>query len=249
MEHFQGTDSFEKRVFISSFDPDSPFLGLLSPLYPLLIKHLLFLPFDFRKEPFVSMHVSRSWTLQQFLTLSSQVFPLFFLAFYGVKALLHAHLGCIKQRLDSLEHPLVRIFNEEGVELDDLLMVEDDEKLILTSGSMFSPHYLHNGTKMASGCIKSSSIKEEEEGEEEEGGRERGDSGCEGEAAEEMRREVIGDYEILSELGKGGFGHVMKGRHLGTQEVVALKFIKKVRSFPLCLSLHSLFLFFFLRAR
>jgi len=107
-----------------------------------------------------------------------------------------------------------RVFNADGVEIDDCMMVEDNDMLFLSTDAEFiappdtAPGPISGSPKGDRGAI---------------GG---GGGGSVGRDHEKLPG-VIGGYKVTDFLGKGAFGEVRVGEHQLTAEKVALKFLRK----------------------
>lgn len=106
--------------------------------------------------------------------------------------LLHA----ASQRLEVIPSAK-RIFNANGVEIDDCMMIEDDDILFFSNGDDFVSPRLHGSDRISTGLER------------------------------EKIPSVVGGYKVGKFLGRGGFGEVRVGDHQLTGEKVALKFLRK----------------------
>jgi serine/threonine protein kinase len=91
-----------------------------------------------------------------------------------------------------------RVFNSDGAELDDIMLLDDDGMVFLSTGEDF----IRPGLKVSEDTM-------------------------EGASQDENMPVMVGGYQVGSLLGKGGFGEVRVGSHQLTGEKVALKFLKK----------------------
>ena len=105
-------------------------------------------------------------------------------------------LNAASQRID-LSSTAKRVFNANGVEINDCMMIEDNDILFLSAGNNFiePTNVSIDNTDMGSDRDKVPSI--------------------------------VGGYKVGKVLGKGGFGVVRVGEHHLTGEKVALKFLRK----------------------
>eukprot|EP00602_Paraphysomonas_sp_CaronLab_P005136 CAMPEP_0185035892 /NCGR_PEP_ID=MMETSP1103-20130426/27996_1 /TAXON_ID=36769 /ORGANISM="Paraphysomonas bandaiensis, Strain Caron Lab Isolate" /LENGTH=784 /DNA_ID=CAMNT_0027573173 /DNA_START=260 /DNA_END=2614 /DNA_ORIENTATION=+ len=93
---------------------------------------------------------------------------------------------------------LKRVFNADGHDIDDCMMIEDNDILFLSNGDDFIPPRLDVGSVHMRGGHSWESIPS-----------------------------VISGFKIGKVLGRGGFGEVRIGEHHLTGERVALKFLRK----------------------
>lgn len=122
----------------------------------------------------------------------------------------HEFLNAASQRLDLISSAN-RVFNVDGVEIDDCMMIEDNDLLFLSMDSDFiAPNLLH-GDHIHRNTLHDSSPKQ---------------SNHKRNNNEEIQTSIIGGYKVLNFLGKGGFGEVRLGEHQLTGERVALKFLR-----------------------
>mmetsp|Transcript_20901 Transcript_20901/g.30092 ORF Transcript_20901/g.30092 Transcript_20901/m.30092 type:complete len:833 (+) Transcript_20901:317-2815(+) len=118
------------------------------------------------------LHIESDWTLRDFLN------------------------ACAQRLGTSMS--LKRVFNADGNDLDDCMMIEDNDILFLSNGDDFIPPRLDVGSvHMRSG------------------------------PSWESIPSVISGFKIGDVLGRGGFGEVRIGEHHLTGERVALKFLRK----------------------
>eukprot|EP01041_Mallomonas_annulata_P005975 gene5975-12052_t len=110
---------------------------------------------------------------------------------------LHDLLKAASQRLD-LVPTAVHVFNSDGVEVDDCMMIEDNDILFFSTGDKF---------------ISPTSQQSKNEGDEVNKDRD--------------MPNIVGGYKVGKFLGRGGFGEVRVGEHHLTGEKVALKFITR----------------------
>mmetsp|Transcript_23683 Transcript_23683/g.40302 ORF Transcript_23683/g.40302 Transcript_23683/m.40302 type:complete len:896 (-) Transcript_23683:1301-3988(-) len=109
---------------------------------------------------------------------------------------LHDFLNAASNRLGVAS--LKRIFNSDGVDIDDCMMIEDNDILFLSNGDEFIPPSDAENIEM--------------------------DDGSNG--AERINGTISG-FRIGKIIGRGGFGEVRIGEHHLTGEQVALKFLRK----------------------
>lgn len=109
---------------------------------------------------------------------------------------LHEFLNAASNRLGVAS--LKRIFNSDGVDIDDCMMIEDNDMLFLSNGDDFIPLTTSENIEMTGGT-----------------------SGV------ETINGTIAGFRIGKMLGRGGFGEVRIGEHHLTGELVALKFLRK----------------------
>lgn len=109
---------------------------------------------------------------------------------------LHDFLNASSKRLGVAS--LKRIFNSDGVDIDDCMMIEDNDILFLSNGDEFIPPTAEENIDM--------------------------DNGSNG--AERINGTISG-FRIGKIIGRGGFGEVRIGEHHLTGEQVALKFLRK----------------------
>lgn len=91
-----------------------------------------------------------------------------------------------------------RVFNADGVEVDDCMMIEDNDILFLSAGEDF--------------IIPADTINSEFNDNKNEN---------------EKLPSIVGGYRVGELLGRGGFGEVRVGEHQLTGDRVALKFLRK----------------------
>lgn len=115
-------------------------------------------------------------------------------------------LSAASQRLD-LFPTASRLFNADGVEIDDCMMIVDDDLLFLSNGADFSPP----SAKGFSG----------------EGGSDSDRLRDKLTSNEENVPATIGGYRVGKVIGRGAFGEVRIGEHHLTNERVALKYLRK----------------------
>lgn len=113
-------------------------------------------------------------------------------------------VNAASQRLDMMP-AAKRVFNGDGHEIDDCMMIEDDDLLFLSITEDFI-----NPISLAGGSTISSSINRNS-----------------GRHANSQLPVVVSGYKVGDMLGRGAFGEVCVGEHQLTGEVVALKFLKK----------------------
>ncbi|RYH23649.1 hypothetical protein EON65_17675 [archaeon] len=106
-------------------------------------------------------------------------------------------LNAASQRL-AMESAAKRVFNADGVEINDCMLIEDDDMLFLSINDDF---------------IAPADMVAEES-----------DSTT---APAYRIPTIIGGYRVSDLLGRGGFGEVRVGEHSLTGERVALKFLRK----------------------
>jgi len=105
-------------------------------------------------------------------------------------------LNAASQRLNMVP-AAKRVFNADGVEIDDCMMIEDDDILFFSNNEDFIPPMdltPDDGTTRPEG---------------------------------EKIPHTVGGYKVGELLGRGGFGEVRIGDHHLTGERVALKFLRK----------------------
>ncbi|CAM9367922.1 unnamed protein product, partial [Discosporangium mesarthrocarpum] len=107
--------------------------------------------------------------------------------------LLHA----IGKRLGLSSTPK-RIFNADGMEIADVMMIEDKDIIFVTQGGDFVPPTLVDEDGEGGSPVYSSGLPA-----------------------------VVSGYKVCEFLGKGGFGEVRVGEHQVTGDRVALKFLRK----------------------
>eukprot|EP00618_Florenciella_parvula_P018126 CAMPEP_0119500978 /NCGR_PEP_ID=MMETSP1344-20130328/22950_1 /TAXON_ID=236787 /ORGANISM="Florenciella parvula, Strain CCMP2471" /LENGTH=437 /DNA_ID=CAMNT_0007537103 /DNA_START=336 /DNA_END=1646 /DNA_ORIENTATION=- len=146
---------------------------------------------DFSKEGGQPLYVDTGWDIDQLLNAASQ-------------------------RLD-LVPSAQRVFNSDGVELDDVMMVEDKEMLFFSMGADFQAPAPPTPRLQSPGPAPGISPSQDAEWEK----NKRRDS-----LASNMPG-VIGGYKVGNFLGRGGFGEVRVGTHQVSLEQVALKFLEK----------------------
>jgi serine/threonine protein kinase len=115
---------------------------------------------------------------------------------------LESVLQSASQRLEI--PPARRIFNADGVEINDSMMIEDDDILFFSDGEDFI------------------SPLDDVEDENAEGGETKDEGG-----GSSNLPSSIGGYKVSDFLGKGAFGEVRLGEHPLNDEKVALKFVNK----------------------
>lgn len=109
-------------------------------------------------------------------------------------------LNAASQRLD-IAPAARRVFNANGVEIDDCIMIEDDDILFLSHGDDFIAPTMNDITHPSTHRLSGhSNIK---------------------------LPGIIGGYVVGKVLGRGAFGEVRVGEHQLTGERVALKFLRK----------------------
>lgn len=106
-------------------------------------------------------------------------------------------LHAASQRIE-LSSTAKRVFNANGVEINDCMMIEDDDILFLSSGNDF---------------IEPTNVDKDKSNDKD---RDR-----------DNIPSIVGGYKVGKVLGKGGFGVVRVGEHHLTGEKVALKFLRK----------------------
>jgi len=139
---------------------------------------------------------------------------------------LEAILSTASQRLSI--STAKRLFNADGVEINDAMMIQDEDMLFLSSGEEFVPK--PRDYKKTPATVMA----------EQEAGTQRGDEDLERDplsmsggvndrfaAKGDNLPPMIGNYKVSTFLGRGGFGVVRVGRHQLTEERVALKFVNK----------------------
>ena len=104
-----------------------------------------------------------------------------------------------------------RLFNADGNEVDDLMLVDDGDMLFVSCGEDFQPYH-HNGNGRRAGDGS-------------DGGRSHGAGYGKSGAG---RIDHIGGYRLVAYLGRGAYGRVYKGVHQLTGQPVAIKFISKL---------------------
>lgn len=109
-------------------------------------------------------------------------------------------LNAASQRLNMVP-AAKRVFNADGVEIDDCMMIEDDDILFLSIHEDF----------IAPVDLLGDII----------------DSSTSGRSETEKIPHIVGGYKVGDLLGRGGFGEVRVGEHHLTGEKVALKFLRK----------------------
>ena len=138
-------------------------------------------------------------------------------------------LNSASQRLEISN--VDRLFNSDGVEIDDVMMIVDNDVLFVSDGENFiSPP---PPTKYGAHSRMSSKVDDGGDG-----GGDRGDGGDNASDRDDGIHDkyaiksdnlppVIGNYKVSSFLGRGGFGVVRVGIHHITGEEIALKFVNK----------------------
>ena len=128
------------------------------------------------------LYLDPEWTLQDFLSAASHRLDLFPTA--------------------------IRLFNADGVEIDDCMMIVDDDLLFLSNGPDFSPPTAKDfisggdtGLGLGLGSDKTEGVDD--------------------------APVTIGGYMVGKVLGRGAFGEVRIGEHHLTNERVALKYLRK----------------------
>lgn len=129
---------------------------------------------------FIALYMESEWTIEDFL-------------------------GEASKRLD-LFPTAKRIFNADGVEIDDCMMIVDNDMLFLSDGAGFQPPSRANMKGQSD--IDGNNFENSES-----------DNAREG--------ENIGGFRVGRVLGRGAFGEVRMGEHRLTGEKVALKFLRK----------------------
>ena len=94
-----------------------------------------------------------------------------------------------------------RVFNADGAEVDDCMMIEDDDILFLSNKDDFIP--------------PADLVVDTQE------------PNVNGRPESEKVPSMVGGYKVGDLLGRGGFGEVRVGEHHLTGERVALKFLRK----------------------
>ena len=98
-----------------------------------------------------------------------------------------------------------------GVEIDDCMMIEDDDRIFLSQGEAFlQPNVNSSASDGIASNVSSREISKDK-------GLEKG----------KPAGTVVGPYIVGEILGRGGFGEVRVGTNQLTGEKVALKFIRK----------------------
>jgi len=110
-------------------------------------------------------------------------------------------LKSVQQRLGGLH--VQRVFNSDGGEVDDLMLVDDGDMLFVSCGEDFVP--FGGGPDGSGGALS-------------------------GDAATRKgtRPDHIGGFRLVAYLGRGAYGKVYKGVHQLTGQLVAIKFISKL---------------------
>ncbi|CAM9168878.1 unnamed protein product, partial [Phaeothamnion confervicola] len=131
-------------------------------------------------------------------------------------------LNAAQQRL-ALAYAPRRVFNADGMEITDLMMLEDDAIAFVSGGSDFVPPELDDadGAEGGGGGATTGSPNGGGGGS---GGTSSG--GWSGSPSSGLPA-VVGGYRVKDFLGRGGFGEVRVGEHQLTGERVALKFLRK----------------------
>ena len=137
-----------------------------------------------------------------------------------------------------------RLFNTDGAEIDDAMMIGNDDILFVSEGEDFIVP-VNNNTSGSSRSRKRGDSSVSPLGTEEDRNTTNGNSSnsssnsgnlnesMEGGIYDEYAEKgdnlppIIGNYHVSSFLGRGGFGVVRVGRHQLTDEKVALKFVSK----------------------
>ena len=108
-------------------------------------------------------------------------------------------LSAASQRLD-LRSTANRLFNVDGVDIDDCMMIEDNDMVFLSIDEDFiAPNFITNIDDSAQG----------------------------NESSDSTISPIVAGFKVLGFLGRGGFGEVRVGEHQLTGERVALKFLRK----------------------
>ena len=126
----------------------------------------------------------------------------------------HDLLNAATHRLD-LVPGASRVFNVDGDDVEDVMMIEDGEMLFLSAGADF----------LAPSAVLST-LAEQKDGGGHHHGRADGSKADSKDGAHLPH--TIGGYRVGILLGKGGFGEVRVGEHQITHEQVALKFLPKM---------------------
>lgn len=125
-------------------------------------------------------------------------------------------LSAASKRLD-LFPTAKRIFNADGVEIDDCMMIVDNDLLFLSDGAKFQPPSRMRKGVESDGHLNIDDDEDNDDGKD-------GSSVTGGKA---MEGENIGGFRVGKVLGRGAFGEVRMGKHHLTGERVALKFLRK----------------------
>jgi serine/threonine protein kinase len=127
-----------------------------------------------------------------------------------------------------------RLFNADGVEINDVMMIMDEDMLFLSNGEAFAgapkPQQINaNGsaTRDPHGNDSDDDVSDFNAKEDGDGRPRSGGINDRFAAKSDNLPPVIGNFKVSSFLGRGGFGVVRVGKHQLTEERVALKFINK----------------------
>ena len=131
-------------------------------------------------------------------------------------------LNAASNRL-QLVPPASRVFNADGVEIDDIACIDDGEILFLSQGSGFK-----DPRRRARRLLKKQQQAAKGDGSAGDGTGS-GGGGSDEEVDRLLGAPTVGGYVMGPVLGEGGFGLVREARHGVTGEVVALKFLRKSR--------------------
>ena len=108
-----------------------------------------------------------------------------------------------------------RLFNSDGGEVDDLMLVDDGDILFVSAGEDFQAYPGDTGGNPSVGGVNGS-----QQG--------AGGAAKAGAANGKGRIDRIGGYRLTAYLGRGAYGKVYKGVHQLTEQPVAIKFISKM---------------------
>ena len=132
--------------------------------------------------------------------------------------------GILSNASKRLEIPTAkRLFNADGIEIDDVMMIQDEDMLFLSSGEEFVPKPpSYTATSGPDRTLAAELDINRNQNQSDSGG-------IDDKYASKTDNlpPVIGNYKVSTFLGRGGFGIVRVGRHQLTDERVALKFINK----------------------
>lgn len=104
-------------------------------------------------------------------------------------------------------------FHDTGVEIDDCMMIEEDDRLFLSQGEAYLNPRINTGKRnevnSSNSTISHKNTRDK--------------------SSDKSRFAIttVGPYNVGEILGRGGFGEVREGTNQVTGEKVALKFIKK----------------------
>ena len=138
---------------------------------------------------------------------------------------LEAILSTASQRLNV--STAKRLFNADGIEINDAMMIQDEDMLFLSNGEEFVPKPYDYKKPNAAGIGQDDDVTSGNEAQTRDPFAMSGGINDQFAAKSDNLPPIIGNYKVSTFLGRGGFGVVRVGKHQLTEERVALKFINK----------------------